>query len=264
VIPHLRLVPAVLAACVLVACKDGARAAARDTAVARKTGIDVVRQAETPYEVIDVPNGGRLVGHVRTSSLVRRDSTVPVTVDADLCRDSAQVILVERNGPWVQNVIVWLEDARTGKRLPRVRRYDVVNTGCALEPRVFAAVAGGMLNVASQDPITHRTRFTRTGRSDSVLDVVQETDRGQVVPTGKVLARPGLIAVTCERHPWTHGWIAVFDHPYFDVTGRDGSFEMDSIPPGNYRLVAWQEKLGRREQTITIRAGTVTAVDVRY
>jgi len=32
------------------------------------------------------------------------------------------------------------------------------------------------------------------------------------------------------------GWIYVFNHPYYQVTGVDGRFRLENIPPGDYRL----------------------------
>ena len=47
-------------------------------------------------------------------------------------------------------------------------------------------------------------------------------------------------------------YIAVFKHPYFVLTSKNGTFEMDNLPPGNYTLEAWHERLGTATQQITI------------
>jgi hypothetical protein len=60
------------------------------------------------------------------------------------------------------------------------------------------------------------------------------------------------IPVKCNIHPWMKTYIAVFKHPYFVLTSKNGTFEMDNLPPGNYTLEAWHERLGTATQQITI------------
>jgi hypothetical protein len=64
-------------------------------------------------------------------------------------------------------------------------------------------------------------------------------------------------------HPWTHGYIAVFDHPYYDVTEKNGKFSIDSLPPGSYRLMVWHEGMGAPiEKKFTLSAGGTQTLDV--
>jgi hypothetical protein len=47
-------------------------------------------------------------------------------------------------------------------------------------------------------------------------------------------------------------YIAVLSNPYFEVTGKDGSFDLKDVPPGTYKLIAWHELYGMQEQDVTI------------
>ena len=51
------------------------------------------------------------------------------------------------------------------------------------------------------------------------------------------------------------GYIAVFKHPFFAVTGKDGSFDLKDLPPGTYTITAWHGKLGTQSQKVTVSAG---------
>jgi hypothetical protein len=48
------------------------------------------------------------------------------------------------------------------------------------------------------------------------------------------------------------------------VTGSDGKFILKNVPPGTYKLTAWQEKLGTQTQFITVQAQKQTDVLFRF
>ena len=47
-------------------------------------------------------------------------------------------------------------------------------------------------------------------------------------------------------------FLGIVDHPFYAVTGADGAFSLNGLPPGTYTVEAVHEKLGRQIQTITI------------
>jgi len=48
------------------------------------------------------------------------------------------------------------------------------------------------------------------------------------------------------------------------VTGEDGRFELEDVPPGRYDVVLWHERFGTLRRTVSIEAGGVVAVDFDY
>jgi hypothetical protein len=162
------------------------------------------------------------------------------------------------------DAIVWLIDVDSGKPLPLSRRYDIENRANALVPFTQAAIVGGTLNVRNVDDTAHRVRFTLSGGDpDPVLAVVNETGAGQVVPTHRPLQRVGLVAVTCDVHPATRGWIRVFDQPYFTQPDSNGRFAMDSVPPGRWRIRVWHPSLGETDREVVVDSGALAFADLR-
>jgi hypothetical protein len=54
------------------------------------------------------------------------------------------------------------------------------------------------------------------------------------------------------------GFIMAPTHPYAVVVGDDGTFSIDNIPPGKYKLIAWHPRFGIKKTKITVAAkGTV-------
>jgi hypothetical protein len=64
------------------------------------------------------------------------------------------------------------------------------------------------------------------------------------------------------QHPWTRAYLAVFDHPYFAVTGNGGTFTIDGVPPGKYKLNAWHERTGVSVQDVDVSANGATKVQI--
>ena len=244
----------------LAACGRG-NGSARDTSAARPAGRTFTNASAGAYATIDIAAPGRVTGTVTVGGEIPPDSIVRPTSDVTICGAEVTDAVIEHDGALLGGAVVWLDGVRAGKPLPLIRRYDIINEGCLVVPRVQAAIVGGTLNIRSLDPVTHRTRLVHQGAGKPIA-LVSETDEGQVVPLDHALDIPGQIEIRCDLHPWTRGFLAVFDHPYFAVTTTNGRFAFDSVPPGNYTLKVWQERLGATTRGVVVAANGTVTVDV--
>jgi hypothetical protein len=73
-----------------------------------------------------------------------------------------------------------------------------------------------------------------------------------------------MIRVKCNIHSWMKAWIGVVDHPYFAVTGMDGTFAIRNVPPGSYTIAAWQEELGTEERQVTVTPSGNAALNFTF
>jgi hypothetical protein len=64
-----------------------------------------------------------------------------------------------------------------------------------------------------------------------------------------------MVHVKCDVHPWMSAWVGVLPHPCFGVSDAAGNWTISGLPPGNYTIEAWHEKLGTRSQPLTVEAG---------
>jgi hypothetical protein len=215
-----------------------------------------------PYTVRPLELIGRLTGTIEIDGPPPADSVIQPTIDQQVCGAVHTRAGIERRGNNPSGVIVWIDGLRSGKPLPLDRRFEIANERCLMFPEIQAVIAGGTLNVRNRDALEHRTRIVRRDGGE-VLASIRETDEGQVVPNEHVLAKPGIIELTCTAHPWTHAWIAVFDHPYFAATTTGGAFAIDSIPPGRYAVKMWHPRLGAVEDSVTIDPAVTSAVTLR-
>jgi hypothetical protein len=146
----------------------------------------------------------------------------------------------------LKNVIVFLADAPAGPMIdsnPAV--LDQIN--CMYVPHVLALHAGQTLRIKSSDALMHNVNLQ--------CAVNPQANFGFAAPGEKDMqfASPEApFRVKCDVHPWMSAWIGVFDHPWFAVTGEDGSFTISHVPPGTFTLAAWHEALPRQQQRITV------------
>jgi hypothetical protein len=189
-------------------------------------------------------------------------ATVPVTKDQKTCGTTAEAPIVA-TAKGISNAVVWIADIKTGKSLPIEKRISLSSEKCILDPRVDAVVVGTTVNVFNDDKLLHRLVFTHLGTHDT-LTVMPFFNVGQVVASERLAKGPGIVEVRCALHPWTHAYLLVFDHPYFAVTEDDGSFKIDSLPPGTYKMMVWHEGMTKpAEQQVQIAANGTAKVDLK-
>jgi len=54
---------------------------------------------------------------------------------------------------------------------------------------------------------------------------------------------PGLVRVYCNVHPRMVAYVLVMENRYYAQPGNDGSFTIDNVPAGRYRLHVWHERI---------------------
>ncbi len=128
-------------------------------------------------------------------------------------------------------------------------------------PETSAIQSGDRVRFLNSDDHAHNVRSANPKHSFNVTMPVAGTH----IETFKVATGtrdPYLI--DCIFHSAMKAWVFVFDHPWFAVTGEDGSFELQSVPPGEYRLeVVHPAGDLRHSQSIRVVAGEVTETPIR-
>ena len=130
--------------------------------------------------------------------------------------------------------------------------------GCQYSPHVFALRVGQTLKILNPDGTLHNVHaFSKVNAEFNEAMPKFRTELEKVFDK----AEPTPFAVKCDVHPWMNAWAAVFDHPYFAVTGSDGSFTIGNLPAGTYELEIWHERLPAQTVTVTVAAGEQATLD---
>jgi hypothetical protein len=123
--------------------------------------------------------------------------------------------------------------------LARKPKVELDQVNCEFLPYLLPVHQDQTIVLKSSDATNHNVRltpFTNPGMNQTL------PPNGQLEV--KLVAERLPIKVACDIHSWMHGWIMVFDHPFFTTTAADGSFELKGVPAGQQNLVLWQENVG--------------------
>ncbi len=204
-----------------------------------------------------------VVGRVRGGERLTSDTMIVPTHDLPSCRAFSEPLVASREDG-IGDVVVWLDGVHTGPVDDSPRRAVLRLTGCRLAPAIQRVATGGTVLLSSADPIRSRLTFRDEGHAASAREVVSFTDDGQTVPSSRIAARPGIVEVRDDLHPWVHAWIVVTPHPFVAITAPDGRFRFEGVPPGSYMLVAWSARIGVRTRPIRVSRGGESTVEVTF
>jgi hypothetical protein len=96
---------------------------------------------------------------------------------------------------------------------------------------------GQQVEFKNNDPITHNLFSKSTVNEKISKELLKEESFN--LSFNKVEK----IKINCEVHLWESAWLIIHDNRYFAITEDDGTYKIDGIPPGKYRIKVWHERL---------------------
>jgi plastocyanin len=185
----------------------------------------------------------------------------PEKVCADLNRDKSPLyenLVVNSNGS-LKWALVSIRDKVPGTHQPPAEPVVVDQLGCIFVPHAVAAMAGQEIEYRNSDPVSHNIRGT--AKKNTSFNTIFSSK----MSTRSKFDEPEFgIPLKCDIHFWMSGYVHVLPHPFFAITGDDGSFVLTGVPPGSYTLLAWHETLKTQTQKVTVKAGEVKEVEFTY
>src|SRR6266566_3702188 len=173
---------------------------------------------------------------------------------------TAETVIVNANGT-LANVFVYVKAG-----LPAGATYPAPTTpvmldqnGCRYHPHVFGIQVGQPLAIKNSDGILHniKAKGTKNRTFNIGQPAVMTSDRTFTAPEV-------MVPLECNVHGWMHAWLGVLPHPFFGVSGSDGSFTIKGLPPGTYTIEAWHEKYGTQTATVTVAGSETKTADFSF
>jgi plastocyanin len=204
---------------------------------------------------------GDLQGTAKFSGVAPKPVRIDMSADPNCAKAhptpaTTEDMVVGANGG-LANVIIYVSDGLGDRTFqPPAQPATIEQKGCLYRPHVVALQTNQKFDVVNSDATTHNIH--------PMPNYNREWNKTQPhgMPVEETFTREEIaIPVKCNVHPWMKGYIAVFKHPYFAITDKDGNFEMKDLPPGTYTIKAWHEKLGTQVQKVTVASGQPAKLD---
>ncbi len=180
---------------------------------------------------------------------------VAVALPASAATVSGKVSFISKRGqnPTVSETLVSLEPA-SGKVIKKSpATFQMMTRGKMLVPHVLAIPLGSTVEFPNDDPISHNL-FSLSSSNSFDLGLYRKG-------SGKAhkFETPGLVNVYCNVHPNMSSVIHVLATPYYVFADAGGNYAITDVPPGKYRLVAWNELGGQTDTPVEVSpAGAVS------
>lgn len=208
------------------------------------------------YDGGAVSNGGTISGTVKFQGAPPAAKPIEVTKDKEVCgqHEIKNESLVVGAGSGIENAVVSIVSISKGKPMPADSPV-LDQKGCTYVPHVLLFPAGSTVKINNDDGILHNIHTYST--KNPPVNMAQPKFKKTI---DAKFDQPEVIRVTCDAHGWMEGWFISEDHPYYAKTDASGNYKLTDVPPGDYEVKVWQEKLGDKTQKVTVTAGgTATA-----
>jgi plastocyanin len=196
---------------------------------------------------------GEIAGRINvTKSLTRRR----VTLSPYAQRGVALSLLPEAPltaKDELSRVAIYLEGPGLKSAAPQTAQLDQRNR--RFEPETVIIPVGSTVSFPNSDPIFHNV-FS--------LSKPRAFDLGYY-PAGQTrklqFDKPGVIQVFCHLHPNMSAAIVITPNHWSTRPREDGTFLLESIPPGRYELVVWHKSAGFFRRRVDVKEATTASVD---
>jgi hypothetical protein len=232
-------------------------------------GADTSKTAEDAPESAGAyqPTGeeGSVTGKVNFQGQAPKYKPLSMEADAVCAKKHSGPVYPEQvvandNGT-LRNVFVYVKSGLEGKTFATPDEPVTLDQdGCLYKPHVLGIQARQNLRVVTSDNTAHNihplpkvNREWNVSQSPGADPIIQSFSRPEVS-----------IPVKCNQHPWMRAYIHVLSHPFYAVTGEDGTYEIKGLPPGKYEIEAVHEEYAAMTQPVEVAAKQAATSDFTY
>ena len=151
--------------------------------------------------------------------------------------------------------VVYLKGA-VGERGGGATRLRLAQKDTTFQPAVLVVRVGTTVEFPNGDPFFHNV-FSYSGAARFDLGRYPQGESKSVR-----FEKVGVVRIYCEVHETMRSAVIVSENDYYAVVGSDGSFSIQSVPPGRHELEVWHPDLGSKTVDVTVESGRASRLTI--
>ena len=183
--------------------------------------------------------------------------------DEQVCADKhastpmAEEVIVSDGS--LANVFVYVKEGLESLQFPTPGPALLDQDGCRYIPHVLGVMTGQDITIRNSDGLLHNINASPTEQRGFNTSQPMNMESTRSFRTAEVM-----VPVRCDVHGWMNAYIGVLHHPYHSVSGSDGSFDLSTLPPGDYVIEAWHERYGTQTESVTVATGETAEITFTF
>ena len=155
-------------------------------------------------------------------------------------RVAGRIVILEKDNkpsPDLSDAVLYLETPAAVTTAAKPVTVEIAITDKTYTPHVVVVPLGSTVRFPNHDPFNHNV-FSVSEPNSFDLGLY---GRGEA--KSYTFTHPGLVRVYCNVHPRMVAYVLVMENRYYAQPASDGSFAIDNVPTGRYRLHVWHERI---------------------
>jgi len=218
------------------------------------------------YKVIEVKDGGSITGKVTFTGKDPAPKVFAVTKDQDVCGKEDRLLdFVKVKDGALSDVVVYLTKIKAGKAFNENDAKGAIDQkACAFDPFIQIMHNKSDFTAKNSDSVSHNIHtYEIMGRAKKTVFNISQPDTGEVTKKIKLKRGAGM-KIECDQHDFMHGFAFVAKNPYYALVAEDGTYKIEGVPAGKYKIKAWHGTLGEKKGKAEVTAGGETSVNFEY
>ncbi len=131
----------------------------------------------------------------------------------------------------------------------------ITQTQQTFVPNVLPVVVGSKVHFLNEDEFFHNVQ-SYTSKSRFSIG-----RRAPGISYSMKIKKSGVVDLTCDIHSHMNAKILSFETPYFSRIKADGTYVVEGLPDGKYRLEIFHPECGKITDEIEISGGKIKVLD---